>query len=223
MDDIQKLKKEYDDYAYIVSHDLGAPLRQVKAFFELFLDDIVNLTEDQKSYRDLMFSSLGCANDILDGLLRFSRLNDHNLNCEKVELSEFFKTITSECGGADVTTSNTTQFVMADRDLLVNIFDEILGNSKKFRDSRRPLSLKIDANIDDESTILKIKDNGIGVESEYCKAIFDPMRTLHVKSKYEGCGMGLTLCKKMMDLHDGEIWAEPNEGAGLSIYLKFPQ
>lgn len=221
-DTLEKIKKDYRDFAYIVSHDLGAPLRQIKGFLELFLDEMEDLSDEQEVYKRAIFDAVTQADVMVARLFDFSSLNDHEVAFQEIDLNSFFQNVKKNHAFVDIS-ENVSGVLTADLALFEKIVVEILDNAKKFKKDDCDLVVSINTDKSNEGLIIFIADNGQGVEKDYLEGIFDPMRSLHPKGEYEGCGMGLTLCRKMTDMQGGEVWGALNEDGGLTIFLKFKE
>lgn len=222
-DKYHQLKSEYDQFTYIVSHDLGAPIRQVKAFLTIFLDEMSGQTEDQKTYADLMFKSLEHADEILAGLLQLSRLNTYELSLEKIELKPFLVKIADRFDFVSLD-DIAPDYIFADPTLLERVIVELLSNSNKYNNQTNPIKVSISARNCEtsNSVILSVSDNGIGIDEKFRETVFEPLRTLHAENNFDGCGMGLTVCRKIMNLHDGTIRLEDSKLGGICMDVMFP-
>jgi len=183
------LKQEYADYAYAVSHDLGAPVRQIKAFLELMFDDLdMGKTDDLEVYKAQCFQAIANADLILDRLLEFSRLNDHDVNIQSHTIIDFFPQNEQRLN-IDI----ADDFKMnVDGQLFQIMVNELIDNALKFSDT------KTDIYIDGGTLIFKTHDAMI--TEKFHNEIFKPLRTLGTKGDNNGCGMGLPIAKKAADL-----------------------
>lgn len=220
MSDVQK---EYDEFAYIVSHDLSAPLRQVKGFMDIFLEDMETLTNDQIQSKDMMVKALNNAEDMIDGLLRLSRVNKHELSKAPLNLQNTIQDILKDYPDNHIILNNLPEEASIDEYIFKTVIKEVIDNAVKFQSADRSLEIVISE--EDESTtdnpIISVSDNGIGVEEDYIDRAFLPLQQLHPKQAYEGVGIGLPLCKKMMAIHQGSIRLQSNNDHGLKAIIHF--
>ena len=212
--ELDELKKEYQEYAYIGSHDMGAPLRQMRGFLKLLFDSLDVLDEDQMLYKRMILQSLSEGDELLKGLLKFSRIGEHETDIVAIDFLEFIK----DFNDAEVSViSHSDEPLNADRVLLSKIISELLENANKFKSEDRGLSITMRYDRD----IISISDNGIGLLPDLHERALGPMRQMHPKGQYEGCGMGLALCQKMMKMQGGKLDIQSNDDHGITINLYF--
>ncbi len=223
----EQLSKEFDEFVYIVSHDLRAPLRQISSFLSLLLDDLnVELNEEQAMFKSMMDECVQDADDILLVLLEYSRIKtsedrfetfqvaDVLSHCRK-ELSEDIKTSETQIHSGDLSLP-----LFADRELINRAFSCILDNAIKFRKSGTAPIIDISATTDSEFTTITIQDNGIGIDEDKIEHALTILRQLNPKSAYQGNGAGLAYAKKIAELHQGALDIEPAPSGGICVHLK---
>ena len=110
---------------------------------------------------------------------------------------------------------------MADETQFGQLIQNLLSNSIKFKDLNRHLRIKITSQTNGDNVVIAFQDNGIGMPKNQLKKVFDVFKQLNAKPGVNGTGMGLAICKRIMDLHQGEIWVESEEGQGSTFYLQF--
>ena len=217
-----------------IAHDLRTPLTSVKGYVEGLRDGIADTPEKRKRYLDTIYLSTCDTEKMLNDLLTISKLELGNitLNLEKVSIADFMG-FASEIGselkkaGFDfeiVNNSKTDPVLSIDTDRFARVIDNIISNSIKYR--RPDITGKIILTINEyeHSVIFEIKDNGMGVDKTSLPRIFD---TLYRADKArtnvsEGSGLGLSVCKQIVELHGGMIWAQSETGMGLSIFISLP-
>jgi|GEM_PF-3377544 len=200
------LKQEYADYTYAVSHDLGAPVRQIKSFLELMFDDLnAGNTDDIDIYKTQCFRAIANADLILDRLLEFSRLNTHEVDIQSHKVIDFFprdkKQLNIEIDPAFK--------IEVDAHLFQMIMDELIDNALKFSDE------KTDIYYHDNTIILKT--HGITIKEKFHQEIFKPLRALGVKTDDSGCGMGLTIAKKASELQGMKLQCQDHDDCVVMI------
>lgn len=219
-----------------IAHDLRTPLTSVKGYAEGLADGIADTPEKQKNYIRIICESINDTEKILDDLLTVSRLelSGYELNKTEVSVSEFFddgaeeiKTILdrvnfdfeyeNRCG------QDTMVFIDVDR--FSRVISNIISNSIKYAKDDTKGRVKIVIDEYERSVIIEISDNGIGVDKESLSKIFDTMyRADPARTRVsQGSGLGLSVCKQIVELHSGSIWARSKDGEGLSIFISLPK
>ena len=218
-----------------IAHDLRTPLTSVKGYLEGIRDGIADTPEKQQRYMDTIYSSTCSTEKILDDFLAIAKLElgDTALNCESVTVEDF-KTFAAgleeELTKQDfdfeiIDRTKTSPVLYLDTDRFTRVINNIISNSVKYRrkDVRGKITLTI---IEYQKTVLfEIKDNGMGVDKESLPRIFD---TLYRADKArtnvrDGSGLGLSICKQIVELHGGLIWAQSEPGNGLAILISLPK
>ena len=217
-----------------IAHDLRTPLTSVKGYIEGLRDGIADTPEKRQRYMDTIYSSTCSTEKILDDLLAISKLElgATTLNCESVTISDFLEFangLTEELSKADfdyeiIDRTRTSPSLYLDTDRFSRVINNVISNSIKYRrpEVKGKITLTI---IEYQKTVLfEIKDNGMGVDKESLPRIFD---TLYRADKArtnvrEGSGLGLSVCKQIVELHGGLIWAQSEPGNGLSILISLP-
>lgn len=217
---------ELEQYAHAASHDLKQPIRTINSFAQLLDRHLkTNGIDDPVSaeYLDFILKSSKNMGDLVEDLLEFGKISSaKNEQFKLVELidivelvkNEFLKEMRDEkiiLTVAHLPELNLIPVKM--KQLLRNIF----GNAIKFRKENQPLLINISATEKESCWEIRISDNGIGIEEQYIEKIFEPFRRLHSKEQFEGSGLGLATCQKIVNLHHGKIWAESKKGIGTTI------
>jgi len=227
-EELTRSNKELEQFAYIASHDLQEPLRTVTSSLGLL----------ENWYRDKLGAEadtfIGYAVDgakhmqqLIKDLLAYSRVTSRGeafkpVSCEGVvqRAMDNLKTAIEESGVKIKLPDEPLPLVMGDKTQLIQLFQNLIGNAIKFR-SGRPPKVQIDAELDGGGNIwqFSIKDNGIGMDMQYADKIFTIFQRLHTHEEYEGTGVGLALCKKIVERHGGRIWVESELGKGSTFYF----
>lgn len=218
------IAKEYEDFAYIVSHDLNAPLRHVTEFTRLLIGSRHDgLNDEEREYVGILEKSLQRLGDMQQALLTFSRLNTRagplrETDCNEIVakvlgemddvINEHYPAI--ECGDLPV--------VMADAQQLTILFANLIGNALKFHDGLKKRKVSISAEDQGDIHLFRIADNGIGIDPQYHDVIFRMFRRLNA-DKYPGVGAGLTIAQKIVQRHGGEILIESKPDEGTSVFF----
>jgi PAS domain S-box-containing protein len=219
--------QELEQFAYVASHDLQEPLRMVASYVQLLARNYKDrLDSDANEIISYAVDGVKRLRDLLDGLLSYSRINTENKKSEKIDLSKILPSVLAnlkvfikengaiiEYGDLPVIKGNTIQ--------IIRLFQNLIANSIKYRSEEPPL-IKIDAVLQNNEWIFSVKDNGIGIEEEFKDKIFVIFQRLHTRDKYEGEGLGLSVCKRIVEKHGGRIWVKSEEGKGSTFYFTLP-
>jgi light-regulated signal transduction histidine kinase (bacteriophytochrome) len=221
--------EEFKDFAYIVSHDLAGPVRSMVAFSQLLKESlqVVEKAEDQL-HLDLIIESGQKLGEMIQGLLAFSRLNTVPRSRALVEL----EIVVARCymqlqAQLDATKGHFNYprmpEVMADAPQMHTVFFALLDNAIKFRKPDVAPDIRIRCDKTADFWEFSISDNGIGIDPLFYDDVFRPLRKLHTDEVYPGVGMGLTLARKIILAHGGEIWLEPSDMGGLKVSFTIPR
>jgi PAS domain S-box-containing protein len=235
---LEQMNKELESFTYVASHDLQEPLRKIKTFANFILsNDRDNFSATSLDYFNRVLSATDRMQNLIESLLQLSRISSTEPVFEESNLNQVL-----EESRKDLQETILEKHATIESDqlptLLVNplqiqqVFYNILGNSLKYTSNGKPVHIRITAekldnfkieNIKDskESWRISIQDNGIGFEQQYAKRIFEPFQRLHGKLEYPGTGIGLAICKKIVQYHGGSIEASgiPGQGARFDIFL----
>ena len=220
--ELEKSNKDLEEFAYVVSHDLQEPLRIVNAYLDLFIsycsENGLEINEKADKYLYYMRSSTQRMRTMILDILDFSRVGKRGL-LEPVNLNEILKLAQEnlhtiiEKEKASIMIEGDLPVIWGRRTELLQLFQNFLSNSLRYRSNRDPV-IKISVNkIDNSNWEFTIEDNGIGIQEEFFERIFLIFQRLSRNDDDGGSGIGLTLCKKIIDLHDGEVRIESEFGS----------
>jgi signal transduction histidine kinase len=227
-EELRRSNRDLEQFAYVASHDLQEPLRKVASFTQL----LAKRYGDQLDERGLQY--VGFAVDgakrmqrLIQDLLGFSRVGrvggevtDVDLEASLGRALENLEEAIAEAGA--VVTHDPLPTVRGESALLDQLFQNLVGNAVKFRDPTRPPRVHVSARRVADSWELECRDNGIGIDPQYAERVFVIFQRLHPKDLYEGTGIGLALCKKIVEFHGGRIWIADEPGDGTSIRWTLP-
>lgn len=212
---------QLENFAYMASHDLKAPIRTIVSFTQLLKRSLKDrLQENEAEYLYYISSGANSMKNLIEDLLTYSRVNTKNHQLEDVALPaviEQIKTALStdlEASMATIKVNNIPDLIQADVTMMRQLFQNLLENAIKFRKENLPPNIEIGCLVSDEYWNFHVKDNGIGISPEFQEKIFLLFRKLHSSSKYEGTGIGLALCKKIVEQHGGKIWVDEEYTGG---------
>ena len=226
-DSVENVSKEYEEFAYIVSHDLNAPLRHVREFTRLLIGSQKdNLSEEEQEYVRFLEQSLAKLDDMQQALLVFSRLNTQARPKEKTDMNTLVRDVVSDMWQSfekydvDLEVADLP-FLSVDRRQATILFTHLLDNALKFHKSdEAKRKVLISAVEQGDVWLFEIKDNGIGIKDEYCASVFRLFTRLEPE-KYAGIGAGLTLAQKIVHRHKGEILIQSKSDDGCSVFFSF--
>ena len=227
-EDLARSNKDLEQFAYVASHDLQEPLRAVAGFVEL-LKMKLEKTLDSKSTEYMTHTVEGVKRmqSLINGLLEYSRIGTRGKKPEPVDsktaldraLAHLHMSISES--GAKITAGQQLPHVNVDSFQLAQLFQNLISNAIKFRSEKTP-EINITAGRKDGFWQFAVVDNGIGIEPQYADRIFLLFQRLHSRVKYPGTGIGLAICKKIVERHGGKIWVESKAGAGSTFYFTIP-
>ncbi len=223
--ELTQINQELEHFAYVASHDLQEPLRTITSFIQI-LDKryIHKLDEDAQQFMGFVVEGAKRMQTLIHDLLEYSRINRFNTGYEKIDLNEIFNTINRvlkdkiESHDALVLSENLP-VVYGNRLQLTQVFQNLVDNAIKFKAKKRKPEIIISVNDLGDKWELIFKDNGIGISQEYFQRIFVIFQRLHTHEEYTGTGIGLAICKKIIERHGGEIWVDSKPGKGTAFHL----
>lgn len=224
--ELSRSNEDLQQFAYVASHDLQEPLRSVVGYLQ-FIERLYadKLDDKGKDFIDRAVAATARMQNMIQDLLTFSQVATRGkpfVLCNPAEiLADTLESLkfSIESKAASVTVGKLPE-VVVDRSQLKQLFQNLIGNALKFCDKERP-AIDISCNEHDGNTVFMVRDNGIGIESEYREKIFEIFQRLHGRSLYEGTGIGLAVCKKIVERHRGKIWVDsvPGEGSTFCFTL----
>lgn len=224
---LQRSNEELKLFAYVASHDLQEPLRTISSYLQL-IENRYNDKLDDDGREFIAFAVDGAVRmkALISDVLIYSRLETE---ANKFAVLDFQEVLDEVCKllevqineSSAVITSDPLPKVRADRRLILQLFQNLISNALKYR-SENPPEIHIGVTQKKGQWVFAMRDNGIGIEPQYLEQIFIVFRRLHGRTKYEGTGIGLAICKKAVELHHGRIWAESEPGKGSTFYFTIP-
>jgi light-regulated signal transduction histidine kinase (bacteriophytochrome) len=228
--ELQRSNTELEHFAYIASHDLQEPLRTIQSFLQL-LKRRYQPVLDQDAEEFIAFAIEGASRmrALIEDLLTYARVASRARPLEPVSLDDVLNEVLHslkvrlEEQQARIE-RDPLPVVMADRRQLAQLIQNLMSNALKFQQAGTTPCIHVSAARQGEEWLIRVRDNGIGLSTEYQDKIFVIFQRLHSREEYEGTGVGLAVCKKIIERHGGSIWVEsrPAEGATFLFTLKDP-
>lgn len=220
---------DLEQFAYVASHDLQAPLRTISGFSQLLVRRNAD-TLDAESQEFLQFIEDGTKrlHALIQDLLAFSRVSRSNLQPTAVNLQAVVESVREtlklglEAAGAEVI-ADALPDVLADRTQMTLLFQNLIDNGVKFRRKDVAPVVRVRAARHDSTWRIVVEDNGIGIPPEHAERVFTIFQRLHHATEYAGTGIGLPICKKIVERRGGRIWAQAAEpGPGTAFHIEIP-
>jgi signal transduction histidine kinase len=225
-EELARSNRDLEQFAYVASHDLQEPLRMVAAYTQLLKERYADkLDENANKYIHYALEGALRMQTLVQDLLTFSRVGRDRKRAAVASddaVQEALKNLTAALqeSGA-VVHPDGLPTVSADRLQLVQLFQNLIGNAIKFRGEKAPV-ITVRAAQNGPEWVFSLSDNAIGIAGEHVEAIFVIFQRLHTRAEYPGNGVGLAICKKIVEQHGGRIWVESKAGAGASFKFTLP-
>lgn len=224
LEELSRSNKELEQFAYVSSHDLQEPLRMIASYLQL-LERKYKDKLDDKANKYIHFSVDGATRmqNLINDLLDFSRVTTQAKELEPTNLEPIYKDVIANLDFSInendvILTHDPLPVVMADKSQIAQVFQNLINNSIKFRSKEQP---KINISVKEEKNhwLFAVKDNGIGIDPKHSDRIFEIFKRLNKKRDYPGTGIGLAVCKKIIERHGGNIWVKSELGKGSIFYF----
>ena len=227
MADLERSNRELEEFAYISSHDLQEPLRQIANFSEMLAKDYKERL-DERAVRYFGYITVGAKRmqALINDVLSFSRVGQGEIPQTTTSLEDVLKATLRELhtlireSGADISYDSLPS-IKVNPNQMGLLLQNLIANSLKFRNEKSP-KIHLSARPEGGEWVISIRDNGIGFDPQYAEAIFKVFKRMHSQEEYPGTGIGLAICKKIVERHGGHIWAESQPGYGATFYFTIP-
>jgi PAS domain S-box-containing protein len=231
--ELARSNAELEQFAYVASHDLQEPLRKIQAFGDrLKVKCADSLSDDGRDYLSRMQNAAGRMQTLIHDLLALSRVATHPHPFEAVDLHAIAFDVVSDLESRIEQMGGRVEIgalprVLADRLQMSQLLQNLIGNGLKFhKQGHRPVvEVRAESAVEEQSTLMCrfiVQDNGIGFDAKYQDRIFQVFQRLHGRTEYEGSGIGLSICRKIVERHGGSIRAESAPGAGAKFIVTLP-
>jgi light-regulated signal transduction histidine kinase (bacteriophytochrome) len=225
-EELARSNRELEQFAYIASHDLQEPLRMIASYLELLADRYKGRL-DEKADKFINYAVDGATRMkiLIDDLLGYSRVTTKARPTELIDVGAALDEATNNLGKAieekgAVVAHATLPTVIANKTHVVQVFQNLMSNALKFCDGTPTLHVWAERN--EQGWVVAVRDNGIGIAPEHSERIFQIFQRLHGRDKYAGTGMGLAICKKIVEQYGGRIWVESQPGKGSTFFFTLP-
>jgi light-regulated signal transduction histidine kinase (bacteriophytochrome) len=226
--ELSRSNEDLERFAYVASHDLQEPLRAITGFLGLLeIEFGGKIDGSAREYINFAVEGAERMSQLIHDLLNYSRIGSRGAEPSPVDLNDVLTTAVANLHSSikDVdakVTHDQLPTVLADYSQAVQVFQNLIGNAIKFRDKSRPCSIHIGSRWSQGWWTLWVKDNGIGISNEHFDKIFIVFQRLHTREKYPGTGIGLAICKRIVERHGGRIWIESTVGEGSTFFFTLP-
>jgi light-regulated signal transduction histidine kinase (bacteriophytochrome) len=225
--ELERSNADLEQFAYVASHDLSEPLRMVSGFVQLLAQRYRGqLDSNADEFIDFTVEGVARMQDLIDDLLAFSRVGRDDSERTRVECDRLVRLALHplaeqiEESGALVDVDELPA-VHGRKAEIAQVFQNLLSNALKFRGDDPP-RVRVLAEPDGDMWMFSVVDNGIGIESRHAERVFKMFQRLHARDAYPGTGIGLPICKKVVERHGGRIWVEPAPDGGAAFKFTLP-
>jgi signal transduction histidine kinase len=227
---LEEANHELKDFVYIASHDLREPLRKVTSFGGILKESLEGkLSGDDQENLKFMIDGADRMTKMIEGLLAYSRIGSKEVQTEEIDLNEIVEQLRQielakmiEESEATIELPQPLPKIQANAVQIRQLLQNLVGNAIKYRTKDVKPIIIIRAKYTDDGMRIEVQDNGIGIDEKYYEDIFKMFRRLHSRREYEGTGIGLSVCKKIIEKHNGKIGVESKLGQGSTFWFTLP-
>jgi len=228
--ELKRSNEDLEQFAYIISHDLRVPLRNINNFLTLLeRRHAPELKQEAKDFIGYSVSGSKRLERLIEDLLSYSKVGRNLPPTQTVEAAEVLKIIQFEMKDKVLRPNNKISVegnMPALRNvhstMVYHVFQNLISNGLKFNKNEKP-EVVISVKEDKANYVFQVKDNGIGIPMEYKNKLFQMFKRLHTEEEFQGTGMGLAICKRIVNFYKGEVWFESETGRGTSFYFSIPK
>jgi chemotaxis family two-component system sensor kinase Cph1 len=226
--DLERSNAELKKFAYIASHDLQEPLNQVANYVQLLeLRYNEALDDDATEFINFAVDGVSLMQTLIDDVLAYSQVDLQGIEWKLTNVETALQQAIGNLRGRIANTNAvihaaTMPSIVADGTQLMQLFQNLIGNAIKFRKPDTTPEIEVGVERQDEQWLFWVRDNGIGIDPQFANRVFVIFQRLHTRDEYPGSGMGLAICKKIVECHRGRIWVESVLGEGATFYFTIP-
>ncbi len=227
-EELKRSNLELEQFAYVAAHDLQEPLRAVTSYTQLLMEEYQDrLDGTALEYADFVVDGASRMQELIQGLLAYSRVSSRGQAFAPTDVNnvvnQALKNLQVAIAQSNANISHDPlPTIDSDKTQLVQLFQNLISNAIKFR-REQPPQVHLSAELKEREWLFSVRDNGIGISAKYLDRIFEIFKRLHTRKEFPGTGIGLAICKKIVERHKGRIWAESHLGQGTTFYFTFPQ
>lgn len=225
LEELKRSNTELEQFAYVASHDLQEPLRMVSSYVQLLQQKYAGVL-DAKADRYIHYAVDGAQRmqKLIEGLLAYSRISRRGAEFRPIDTNMVFSAAVSNLSvfireNSATISRDDLPLVTGDETQLVQLLQNLISNAIKYKRPDRAPRVHISATHEGNEYIFSVRDNGIGIDTKYYDRIFQIFQRLHARTEYEGTGIGLALCKRIVERHHGRIWVESIPGEGSTFFF----
>ncbi|MEZ4828367.1 MAG: ATP-binding protein [Bacteroidia bacterium] len=226
--ELARTNKELEQFAYVASHDLKEPLRMIASYTGLLKRRYSHLFDkDAHEYMGFVSEGVNRMDALLKDLMVYATIDEGEIHYENTDVEQIVHSSikllrpTIEETGATIEVSWLPR-IKANSSQISQLFINLISNALKYRSSVPPV-IRVESRETEKEVVFSIKDNGIGIEEAYWEKIFSIFQRLHQREQYEGTGIGLAICRKIVENHKGKIWVESSPGKGSTFFVSLPR
>jgi PAS domain S-box-containing protein len=226
VEELARSNRDLEQFAYVTSHDLSEPLRMVASYTQLLARRYgTHFDDDGREFMGYVVTGAQRMKQLIDDLLLYSRAGRSTAELKEVPLDKALDAALANLAhairdsAASIARPAVLPTLMCDKSGMTQVFQNLVANAIKFKGEAPPV-IRIEAVRDGQDWIISVADNGIGIEPQYFDRIFVIFQRLHARAEYEGTGIGLAICKRIVERHEGAIWVESTVGQGTSFKLR---
>jgi light-regulated signal transduction histidine kinase (bacteriophytochrome) len=226
---LESANKELEAFSYSVSHDLRAPLRAMDGFSRILLEEnLANATPETRHLLEGINKNSRKMAQLIEDLLQFSRLTRSSLDTSEINMEQLFRAVLGE----QLAVAPERRFdihlaplppAQGDAPTLRQVVENLVSNAIKYTRGRDPARIEVGFRAEDRENIFFVKDNGVGFDMRYADKLFSVFQRLHSEKDFEGTGVGLAIVQRIIQRHNGRVWAEAAPGKGTTIYFSLPR
>ena len=224
-EELRSINKELEQFAYVTSHDLQEPLRSIISYLQLLEKRYKNkLDQEADEFIHYAVDGAGRMHNLINDLLTYSRIGSRPASFEHTDFRSVYQLAMDNLHNAisenkvSIFLDSTLPVILCDKSQMIQLFQNLIANGVKFRRSKDP-EIHIRAIESNTHWKFSVKDNGIGIPKEFTERVFVIFQRLHTREEYAGTGIGLAICKKIVERHGGSIWVESEPGAGSTFFF----
>lgn len=223
---LKEKQAELERFTGMAAHDLLAPARRMFQLTEILLEELTDVSDEHQQLLEIVATNSHRMYDLVTRLTEYTRIGRSQVQTSPIDLNEILAEVRENLALAISQTGATIKAdalptITGDRIALIQLLQNLISNGMKF--CQHPPCIEIKSERQDASWHITVGDNGIGIDEKYLEYIFAPFKRLETQDKYEGSGLGLSICRTIMDQHGGKIWVESQSGEGATFHLLFPE